>query len=68
MDVTPDSTELLEQLMSHLSPDGNIICDTGVSGDEVVAKMLESGKWKLSDEVVYCAGKRIQTLVAVEES
>jgi hypothetical protein len=62
--------ETVEHLISeHLSTaDATIVCDSGVSGDDVITTMLATGLWKLSDEVTYCAGKRIRTLVPVEES
>lgn len=62
--------ETVEHLISeHLSTaDAAIVCDSGVSGDDVITTMLATGLWKLSDEVTYCAGKRIRTLVPVEES
>lgn len=46
-------------------PDALLMCDTGVNGDDQIAKMLASGEWKLSDEVEYVAGKRIRNLVRV---
>ena len=62
--------ETVEHLISeHLSAaDAAIVCDSGVSGDDVITTMLATGLWKLSDEVTYCAGKRIRTLVPAEES
>lgn len=46
-------------------PEAMIVCDKGVSGDGVIATMVASGHWRLSDEVEYIAGKRIRHLVAV---
>lgn len=61
-----------EQFVDHIQncgdtkPDAMIVCDTGVNGDDVIATMLGTGLWKLSDEVEYIAGKRIRHLVPVK--
>ena len=65
MDVNETAEHLIEKHLASM--DATIVCDPGVSGDDVLATMLATGFWKLSDEVVYCAGKRIRTLVPVEE-
>lgn len=59
-----------EQFVDHLTnwdgrPDAAIVCDKGVNGDDVIAMMLATGLWRLSDEVEYFGGKRIRTLVPV---
>lgn len=67
MDVTRE--QIMEHLAEHLKDmDATIVCDQHVSGDGIIENMLASGKWKLSDEVMYCAGKRIRNLIKVEES
>lgn len=48
-------------------PDATIVCDKGVSGDIVIATMVATGFWKLSDDVEYVAGKRIRHLVPVTD-
>lgn len=57
----------VEEFVDHLQncapkADATIVCDQGVNGDDVVATMVASGLWRLS-EVQYIAGKRIQHLV-----
>lgn len=51
--------------MRHLREtgcDAAIVCDTGVNGDDVIATMLATGLWRLSDRVETVEGKRIRTL------
>lgn len=53
------------QNCSPVKPDAMIVCDAGVSADEVIPAMLATGHWRLSDHVEYVGGKRIQHLVPV---
>ena len=61
-----------EQFADHLincgprKPDATIVCDKGVNGDDVIATMIATGLWRLSDEVEYIAGKRIRHLIPTE--
>jgi hypothetical protein len=63
-----------EEFVDHLvncgptKPDAMIVCDTGVNGDDVIATMVNTGYWRLSDRVEYLAGKRIRTLVPNEDA
>lgn len=58
-----------EQFVHHLQnclpvkADATIVCDKGLSGDDVIATMLASGLWELSPDVEYFAGKRIRHLI-----
>lgn len=55
--------EFADHLLNHApKADTTIVCDAGANGDDVVATMVASGLWRLS-EVQYVAGKRIQHLV-----
>lgn len=64
--LTPE--QITEQLATHLfGSDAAIVCDDHVSGDGIIETMLASGKWRLSDEVTYCAGKRIRNLERIED-
>lgn len=62
-----------EEFLDHMlncgpKPDATIVCDKGVNGDDVIATMLATGLWLLSDEVEYIAGKRIRHLIPVSEA
>lgn len=61
-----------EEFVDHIQncgktkPDAMIVCDKGVNGDDVIATMVATGFWKLSDDVEYVGGKRIRHLVPVK--
>lgn len=52
-------------LRDCLNADAAFICDRGVNGDDVIATMLATGLWRLSDDVEYIAGQRIRMLVPI---
>lgn len=66
LDVPPGMTadEFVDHLLNcgRRRNDALIVCDKGVDGDDVIAKMLASGEWELSPDVEYVGGKRIRNL------